>query len=70
MVGYSYDPKLAPPCGPDITARGWEGLRTLYAERAPRFLEAALPGLDPAIVTNVAHHLAHAASACPAIPER
>ena len=32
-VAYSYDPALAPPVGPDVTADGWEGLRTLYAER-------------------------------------
>src|SRR3954447_22492342 len=37
-VAYSYDPALAPPAGADITADGWEGLRTLYAQRAPLFL--------------------------------
>src|SRR3712207_2580544 len=46
-VAYSFDPHLAPPPGPDITAGGWEGLRTLYAQRAPLFLRSALPGLDP-----------------------
>src|SRR5918993_313989 len=40
-VAYSYDPALAPPAGPDVTADAWEGLRTLYAERAPLFLRTA-----------------------------
>jgi carbamoyltransferase len=67
-VAYSYDPRLASAPGPDITADGWEGLRTLFAERAPLFLQAALPGLDPACVRFVAHHVAHAASAHLAAP--
>jgi carbamoyltransferase len=62
-VAYSYDPDLAPQPDGDITAAEWEGLRTLYAGRAPRFLQASLPGLDPAKVRWVAHHVAHAASA-------
>ena len=62
-VAYSYDPELAPQPGPDITAGGWEGLRTLYARRAPLFLKASLPGLDPDAVRWVPHHVAHAASA-------
>jgi carbamoyltransferase len=62
-VAYSYDPSLAPARNGDITRDGWEGLRTLYAERAPLFLAAALPGLDRARVRHVAHHVAHAASA-------
>jgi carbamoyltransferase len=57
----------APP-GDDVTADDWEGLRTLYAMRAPRFLRTALPGLDPAVVRFVPHHVAHAASACMASP--
>ena len=61
-VAYSYEPRLA-PAGHDLTAEGWEALRTLYARRAPLFLRAALPGLDPARVRHVAHHVAHAASA-------
>jgi carbamoyltransferase len=67
-VAYSYDPDLAPPADPDITAGGWEGLRTLYARRAPQFLRTELPGLDPAVVRFVPHHLAHAASAALAAP--
>jgi len=67
-VAYSYDPALAPPVGDDLSADGWEGLRTLYATRAPMFLQTALPGLDPAAVTFVPHHVAHAASAHLAAP--
>jgi carbamoyltransferase len=47
-VAYSYDPARAPQYSGDVTADGWEGLRTLYAQRAPLFLRTALPGLDPA----------------------
>jgi carbamoyltransferase len=64
-IGYSYDPALAPPAG-DITADEWEGLRTLYVERAPRFLASL--GLDADKVRFVAHHIAHAASAHLAAP--
>ncbi len=46
-----------------MTADDWEGLRTLYAQRAPRFLATALAGLDAGRVRFVAHHVAHAASA-------
>jgi carbamoyltransferase len=67
-VAYSYDPSLAPPVGDDVTADGWEGLRTLFAARVPRFLATALPGLEPERVRFVPHHLAHAASACLAAP--
>src|SRR5438445_985601 len=67
-VAYSYDPAQALPCGPDLTADGWEGLRTLYAERAGLFLQSALPGLDPGRLRFVRHHVAHAASAYLAAP--
>ena len=67
-VAYSYDPALAPAPGADVTADAWEGLRTLYAQRAPLFLRSALPGLDPGCVRYVPHHLAHAASAHLASP--
>ena len=62
-VAYSYDPDLALQPDGDITAAEWEGLRTLYARRAPLFLRTALPGLDPERVRWVPHHVAHAASA-------
>ena len=60
-VAYSYDPGLAVQPGPDITAADWEGLRTLYAQRAPRFLQSALGGWDGDF-RWVPHHVAHAAS--------
>ncbi|MFG3438677.1 carbamoyltransferase [Nonomuraea sp. NPDC047897] len=65
-VAYSYDPSLVRrrPDG------DWEDLRTTYAERAPLFLATALPGLDPARVRFVPHHVAHAASAGLASPYR
>jgi carbamoyltransferase len=62
-VAYSYDPDLAFQPNGDITAAEWEGLRTLYARRAPLFLRTSLPGLDPGCVRWVPHHVAHAASA-------
>ena len=67
-VAYSYDPALARPVGLDLTQDAWEGLRTLFVERAPRFLATALPGLDPERVRWVGHHVAHAASAHLAAP--
>ncbi|HYP48702.1 MAG TPA: carbamoyltransferase N-terminal domain-containing protein, partial [Thermoleophilaceae bacterium] len=62
-VAYSYDPALAAVPSSDPIAGTWEGLRTLYAERAPFFLRSALPGLDPERVRFVPHHVSHAASA-------
>jgi carbamoyltransferase len=62
-VAYSYDPELAPAPGVDVTQQEWEGLRTLYARRAPLFLRTSLPGLDPDRVRWVPHHVAHAGSA-------
>jgi carbamoyltransferase len=69
-VGYSYDPRLMREAGTDLEGldRDWEYLRTMYAERAPRFLQSALPGLDPGIVRYVRHHVAHAASSALASP--
>src|SRR5918992_688836 len=67
-VAYSYDPALAPQPNGDVTTDEWEGLRTLYARRAPLFLRTALPGLDPGRVRFVPHHVAHAASAYLAAP--
>jgi carbamoyltransferase len=68
-VAYSYDPALVKP---DLDGRDerWEDLRTTYARRAPHFLATALPGLDPAAVHFVPHHIAHAASAGLAAPFR
>jgi carbamoyltransferase len=66
-IAYSYDPGLAPAAG-DVTADEWEGLRTLYVQRAPRFLQSL--GFDPGKVRFVAHHVAHAASAHLAAPWR
>ena len=68
-VAYSYDPRLAPEHD-DLVADDWEGLRTLYVRRAPLFLRTLLPGLDPARVRFVPHHVAHAASAYLAAPYR
>lgn len=73
-VAYSYDPALLEPEGDgaallgDLREREWEPLRTLFAREAPSFLSTALPGLDPAKVRFVAHHVAHAASAHLAAP--
>jgi carbamoyltransferase len=65
-VAYSYDPDLA-PAGSGIMADGWEGLRTLFARRAPWFLATEIPDLA-APVRFVPHHVAHAASAYLAAP--
>jgi carbamoyltransferase len=65
-IAYSYDPARAQPAGDDLTADAWEGLRTLFVQRAPRFL--ATLGFDPSRVRYVAHHVAHAASAHLASP--
>jgi carbamoyltransferase len=69
-VVYSYDPALAARRNGDLTVDGWEGLRTLYAQRAPLSLRSALPGVDPSQVQFVPHHVAHAASAHLAAPFR
>jgi carbamoyltransferase len=67
-IAYSYDPSLAGLPSGEITTNGWEPLRSLFVRRAPRFLTAALPGLNPDKVVFVAHHIAHAASACMLAP--
>ncbi len=66
-VAYSYDPALVVENGAGQDG-AWEMLRTAYAVRAPAFLATALPGLDPAQVKFVPHHIAHAASAGLAAP--
>jgi len=68
-VAYSYDPALVQLTLAGLDER-WEELRTTYARRAPHFLATALPGLDPAAVQFVPHHVAHAASAGLAAPFR
>ncbi len=67
-VAYSFDPRLARPASEQGLDDLWDHLRVTYAERAPHFLAAALPGLDPAAVRFVPHHVAHAASAALAAP--
>ncbi|OBH85302.1 carbamoyltransferase [Mycobacterium scrofulaceum] len=69
-IGYSYDPALMyeEPTDPRGLDQDWEYLRTMYAERAPRFLASAVPGLNPAAVRHVRHHVAHAASTALASP--
>ncbi|MEV6176998.1 carbamoyltransferase C-terminal domain-containing protein [Streptomyces sp. NPDC052015] len=67
-VAYSYDPELARPADQLGLHDPWDHLRQEYARRAPEFLAEALPGLDPAKVRFVPHHVAHAASAGQASP--
>ena len=67
-VGYSYDPGLCRPAATMGLDDRWDHVRTDYARRAPQFLADALPGLDPATVHFVPHHVAHAASAGLAAP--
>ncbi|GAA2939879.1 MULTISPECIES: carbamoyltransferase family protein [Streptomyces] len=67
-VAYSYDPALAEPAQQLGLDDPFDHLRQEYARRAPEFLAEALPGLDPAKVRFVAHHVAHAASAGLASP--
>src|SRR3982751_1571359 len=67
-VAYSFDPALCAPADELGLADPWDHLRQEYARRAPMFLAAALPGLDPGVVRFVPHHVAHAASAYLAAP--
>ncbi len=67
-VAYSYDPELARPAEQLGLDDPWDHLRQTYAQRVPGFLATALPGLDPAAVRFVPHHVAHAASAGLASP--
>jgi len=62
-VAYSFDPGLTRDAADLGLADPWDHLRVDYARRAPQFLAAALPGLDPEQVRFVPHHVAHAASA-------
>ncbi|MFJ9736894.1 carbamoyltransferase [Streptomyces sp. NPDC101166] len=67
-VAYSYDPGLALPADRVGLDDPFDHLRQEYARRSPEFLAEALPGLDPAKVRFVPHHIAHAASAGQASP--
>jgi carbamoyltransferase len=67
-VAYSFDPSLAKPAEDMGLDDPWDALRRMYAEAAPGFLAAALPGLDREQVRFVPHHVAHAASAALAAP--
>ncbi|WP_055490893.1 carbamoyltransferase C-terminal domain-containing protein [Streptomyces sp. TP-A0356] len=68
-VAYSYDPGLARPASSMGLDDPWDHLRQSYAREAPGFLRAALPGLDPAVVRFVPHHMAHAASSAFGAPD-
>jgi carbamoyltransferase len=68
-VAYSFDPGLSRDAASLGLNDPWDHLRVDYARRAPQFLAAALPGLDPAQVQFVPHHVAHAASAGLSVPE-
>jgi len=67
-VTYSFDPLLRLPPEQLGLSDPWDHLRQEYAIRAPAFLASSLPGLDPAKVRFVQHHVAHAASAGLAAP--
>jgi carbamoyltransferase len=67
-VAYSFDPGLCRPPEELDLGDPWDWLRVEYARRAPAFLASAMPGLDPALVGYVAHHVAHGASAALAAP--
>jgi len=69
-VAYSYDPGLARPADEMCLDDPWDPLRQMYAKAAPGFIAEVLPGLDPALVRYVPHHVAHAASAGLAGPYR
>ena len=67
-VAYSYDPALCRPAAALGLDDPWDHLRITYAQHAPGFVAAALPGVDEAAVRFVPHHVAHAASAGLASP--
>lgn len=69
-VAYSYDPDLVVAETGELHDNDYEAMRTYFVRRAPSFLATALPGLDPAKVRYVPHHVAHAASAYLAGPHR
>ncbi|MEV7431991.1 carbamoyltransferase C-terminal domain-containing protein [Nocardioides sp. NPDC092400] len=67
-VTYSYDPERARPAEDMGLFDPWDHLRQTYARQAPGFLATALPGLDPATVRFVPHHVSHGASSALASP--
>jgi carbamoyltransferase len=67
-VTYSFDPALTRPVEELGLDDPWDHLRVMYAKQAPSFIATAFPGIDPAIVRYVPHHVAHAASAGLASP--
>ncbi|MFD3998157.1 carbamoyltransferase [Streptomyces sp. NPDC058548] len=67
-VVYSYEPSLVPDQDTDEPRGFWEQVHKTYAQMAPEFLHRMFPDLDPAKVTFVPHHFAHAASAYLAAP--
>jgi carbamoyltransferase len=67
-VTYSFDPALTRPAEELGLDDPWDHLRVMYAQQAPSFIATAFPGIDPAIVRYVPHHVAHAASAGLASP--
>jgi len=69
-VAYGVDPALAAPAASLGLADPWDHLRWTYAQNVAGFLRTSLPGLDPATVRYVPHHVAHAASAALASPHR
>jgi carbamoyltransferase len=69
-VAYSFDPALMGTPEESGLFDDGDVMRKMYAEKAPDFLAHALPGLDPAKVRYVKHHVAHAASAGLAAPQR
>lgn len=68
-VTYSYDPTLARPADQLGLQDPWDELRQKYARHAPSMIADLLPGLDPARVRYVPHHVSHAASAALAAPD-
>jgi carbamoyltransferase len=67
-VTYSFDPALAAPAAELGLDDPWDHLRQTYVGETPNFVAEALPGLDPATLRYVPHHIAHAASAALAAP--
>jgi carbamoyltransferase len=68
VIAYSFDPALHLPPREVGLHDPWDHLRHRYAVSAGEFLAEALPGLDPAKLRHVPHHIAHAASAALAAP--